>query len=264
MGERRRLTPGKRHATRAASSSSLCSSSARARRDGERDDFGPFFGGHDRRARATRPPNPSARRARFGTATLQGAAHSLDSKLAGTRGGAAPPALAGGGGPPPPPPPPPPAALCGSCCDRNHRQQDGPQPQSPEDTTGRAIEPNVGAGGQHASRIRREREGVGPQGLEALQSVGIEAVASARAARLAHDPPRFFEHLEMRRDRALCQRQHVHDLAADALAPTLQKAHYRHARRVPQRRCEARELRVSVTQGWFDIRRGTAEKLIHV
>jgi len=85
---------------------------------------------------------------------------------------------------------------------------------------------------------------------ELFQRRWIEAVAHSRAADFALNPARCLKYFEVLRNRALRQRQHFDNLAANAGLALFEQSHNRHARRIANGIRQSRQFTI------FGARRG--------
>jgi hypothetical protein len=75
----------------------------------------------------------------------------------------------------------------------------------------------------------------GQHGVQLFQRIMIDAIAGARPFNLTLNQPRDLQYLEMLADRGLSQRQHLNQLAANALVDGFQMGQNLNPRRVGQR-----------------------------
>src|SRR5205823_1598632 len=80
--------------------------------------------------------------------------------------------------------------------------------------------------------------------LEALQGLGIRAIADARTVDLAFQQPRVLQHLEVLRDGGLRERKPPHDVPANAPPAPPEQPEYGRPGGMTERLGEPRQLRI--------------------
>ena len=99
----------------------------------------------------------------------------------------------------------------------------------------------VGPRRRGCGRVGESSEQSGEIGAQRSERLAVEAVAGARSLHRAGDQPRLLQHLDMLRDGGLGQRQHPHDLAAQAGVALRERPQYSEPRRMAERTQAGRE-----------------------